>query len=133
MAISPGDTEDLTLAVVRHVWTMADVDAAHAAAADVEVARREAADAAVRGWAERSREVFEVEVQVASALDVQAQARRLLLSDAAARKLKERVCAAVRRGQDLEVAVEAALDDWNRQLLRRQVAALINTDSDVRR
>jgi hypothetical protein len=33
----------------------------------------------------------------------------------------------------LEVAVEAALDDWNRQLLRRQVAALINTDSDVRR
>ena len=82
---------------------------------------KQAAVEAVREWSARSREELELEAQVASALDAEAQARRLMVSDEAARKMKVRVVAAVRRGEPMDEAVRASLDEWNRQLLRRQV------------
>jgi len=44
-----------------------------------------------------------------------------LLSDAAAASLQQRVASALRRGETLDAAVIAALRDWQRQLVRRQV------------
>ena len=58
-----------------------------------------AADEAVRSWAARNREILELDSEIASAFEQEAQAQRLMLTDAAAAKLKAKVVAAVRRGE----------------------------------
>lgn len=59
--------------------------------------------------------------QIAAAIEAKANSERLLLSDAAAASLQQRVASALRRGETLDAAVIAVLRDWQRQLVRRQV------------
>ena len=69
--------------------------------------RQAEAAAEVRAWASRKQDGLEVAAQIATAFDAEVQAQRLLLNDAAAAKLKAKVAAAVRRGEEINGAVRA--------------------------
>ena len=59
--------------------------------------------------------------RIGAALEAAAKAERLLLTDAAASVLRERIASALQRGEALEAATAVAVAQYHRQLVRRQV------------
>lgn len=82
---------------------------------------------AVREWEASRREELELQAEVASALEKEAQAQRLMLPHAACLRLAVQAVKAVKAGEDVVNAVRAALAEWHRQMLRRQVSTLLGS------
>merc|ERR1712137_1451275 len=80
-----------------------------------------AVTSAVNGWEQRQRVLQQDISQISSALEGTANSMRLLLTDAARTTLQERIAAAVRRGEELETAVGRVLQEWHKQIIRRQM------------
>jgi len=85
----------------------------------------EAVDSVLTEWAQGERLAQEEAAEIAAALEAEAHSSRLLLTDAAALTLQRKVAAALRRGASLEDAVAAAMREYHKQVVRRQVQQTI--------
>lgn len=113
--LSDEDTRLLITVVVASRWPANDF------LGDPVVEFPEAIRLAFSDWEKEEYLKHEEIAQVSSALEAAAATQRLLLTDAAMDTLRKRVAMAIRQGQELEAAVAAALAEWKKQLVRRQV------------
>jgi len=77
--------------------------------------------AAITEWEQQEHLQQQDFAQISAALEARANAERIMLTDAAASSLQQRVASFLRRGDDLELAVINVLRDWQRQWVRKQV------------
>jgi len=76
-------------------------------------------------WAQREHAKQAEDAEITSALEAEAHSQRILVTDAAMATLHRRVQAALRSGDDLVVAVTAALNEWRKQLVSKQISQTV--------
>lgn len=123
LQLTPGDPELVVAPVepeIEDAAVMTDSDSVSSR----DSTSRALADAVIEAlsdWNRREREGHVDAAEIAAALEAAAHAQRLLLTDAAAASLQQSVALARGRGDSLADAVDAAVREWHRQLVRRQV------------
>ncbi|KAL3912676.1 MAG: hypothetical protein SGPRY_008256 [Prymnesium sp.] len=116
LQLASGDMKELVVAIVDMIW-----NSKQPAPSSRMALFSSTAEEAVRGWEASRREELELQAEVASALEKEAQAQRLMLPHAACSRLAVQAVKAVKAGEEVVNAVRAALAEWHRQMLRRQV------------